>query len=363
MKKIAILKSRIAYLGGLEKYAQEIAKAFLKNGCQVTILTTGKPIHIDQIEVISLCPHQKNVCKLIPNFEKKIDHFLSKNPQDIVFGLDRTKYQTHYRAGNGVHNSFLEHKKNSFFKKLYHALSQKHRFINKVEKNLFESSKLKLIVVNSKKIKDELTSTFSLDPSKIEVVHNGFDEKKYTFSKNNDLKKTTLQLLFVGHNYKRKGLELTLRTLAEFPNKDFQLIVIGKDKNISYYKSLSKKLSLDHKVLFLGSQNDLSPFYQRADIFILPTSYDPFSNVVVEALSMGNYVITSSSNGASEIINSTSGEIISNLNSIDELKASFEKAFKKDFSSELKSQIRKSVKHLSLDNQLLKLTKLSLEYA
>ena len=53
---------------------------------------------------------------------------------------------------------------------------------------------------------------------------------------------------------------------------------------------------------FLGEVADLVSLYAAADIFILPTIYDPFSNACLEALASGLPVITTRSNGFSEII-------------------------------------------------------------
>jgi UDP-glucose:(heptosyl)LPS alpha-1,3-glucosyltransferase len=53
---------------------------------------------------------------------------------------------------------------------------------------------------------------------------------------------------------------------------------------------------------FLGTVVDLPRVYAAADIFILPTIYDPFSNACLEALACGLPVITTRDNGFSEII-------------------------------------------------------------
>ena len=64
---------------------------------------------------------------------------------------------------------------------------------------------------------------------------------------------------------------------------------------------------------FVGEVADLRPVYSAADIFILPTIYDPFSNACLEALACGLPVITTRSNGFSEIIkNGINGSIIDN---------------------------------------------------
>jgi len=84
--------------------------------------------------------------------------------------------------------------------------------------------------------------------------------------------------------------------------KDIKAFIIGKDRNIKYYANLSKKLNIDSQVVFTGPRNDVDDFYSIGDIFLLPTHYDPFSNVVLEAMNFENAVFTTSKNGASEIL-------------------------------------------------------------
>jgi len=74
-------------------------------------------------------------------------------------------------------------------------------------------------------------------------------------------------------------------------------------------------------VQFLGEVADLVPIYAAADIFILPTIYDPFSNACLEALACGLPVITTRSNGFSEIIEGgVHGSIVADAGSLIDLR-------------------------------------------
>jgi len=68
------------------------------------------------------------------------------------------------------------------------------------------------------------------------------------------------------------------------------------------YKTTRLRFWRENPVQFLGEVADLVPVYAAADVFILPTIYDPFSNACLEALACGLPVITTRSNGFSEII-------------------------------------------------------------
>ena len=86
--------------------------------------------------------------------------------------------------------------------------------------------------------------------------------------------------------------------------KGVKAFVVGKENNMSYYKKLSKKLNIDNQIFFTGPRVDVNDFYTISDIFLFPTHYDPFSNVVLEAMYFDNAVFTTRSNGASEILDS-----------------------------------------------------------
>jgi UDP-glucose:(heptosyl)LPS alpha-1,3-glucosyltransferase len=73
----------------------------------------------------------------------------------------------------------------------------------------------------------------------------------------------------------------------------------------------------EEPVQFLGEVADLLPIYAAADIFILPTIYDPFSNACLEALACGLPPITTRSNGFSEIIdNGVHGSIVADAGNL-----------------------------------------------
>src|SRR5207253_5863261 len=74
-------------------------------------------------------------------------------------------------------------------------------------------------------------------------------------------------------------------------------------------------------VRFLGELAELRPIYVAADIFILPSIYDPFSNACLEALASGLPVITTRDNGFSEVIeNAIHGSIVDLPNNVTALR-------------------------------------------
>lgn len=368
MKNIVILKSRIAHMGGLERYAKAIALSFFKKGHNVTLLTTGPLIVIEGVKVLSLGAHPSSTFQSLIFFEKAARAWLDKFPQDIIFGLDRNTFQTHYRAGNGAHHTYLHQNNPSFLARLRAFINPKDRKILTSEKALFENPSLKQLFTNSFMVRSELLNLFEINPEKVQVIHNGVDFEKFSFDKHSKKQAEKLlgilpsktHFLFVGNNYKRKGLDLILKALKEFRDKDFQLSIVGKDKNIKKYKLLAKKYLLHDKVYFWGPQPDLLPFYRSSDCLLLPSLYDPFANVTVEALAMGLFVVTSSFNGGCEVLKQESGYTLSNIKTPFELIKILNEVFSFQWDYSKRLNTRKTIQHLEINTQLDKMAQLAL---
>lgn len=365
-----ILKNSFNSLGGLEKQTLHICNYLLQKGYKVTLITNK--INNDEIlKNINLVVTKSCFKKAffftflkILYFDLFTARWIKKYKPNIVLGIDRTSNQTHIRAGNGVHRAFLE-KKKRYLKRsfLLDKLNPLNWLILKIEKKSFENPLLKKIIVNSQMVKDEILKYYAVSPSKILMIHNGTEWEKYeqpfleSFQIQQDLKKrfnidpNRFTFLFVGNGYKRKGADLLIKA-ASLIDMDFHIIFIGKEKRINKYEKLANSLNVN-KITFLGYQTDLVSYYQMADCFILPTIYDPFSNVILEALSMGLYSITSKENGAHEIINEQNGAIIKNFN-IDEIANLMKLAIRCPKEKKRALMIRESIKNLTISSQIEK---------
>lgn len=377
-KNVVILKNRLSFYGGLEKYTWRIAHGFAKHGCRVTIFTTDNP---DLSANTPLLDFQKLSSKKYFFSYQRMKHFdhlcqdaLKNIKADIIFGMDRNSFQTHLRAGNGVHKAFLLQRKKTdpFVKQLFMPLNPLHRKILSFEKESFENPRLSKLFTNSDMVKQEILKYYSTPADKIQVIHNGvewhemqkdFDtwlEKKTKIASFFKLDPTIYHFLFIGHGYKRKGLDVLLKALTLIKNKDFHLSVLGKDKNINYYLNQIKILNLKDKVSFFGKRSDVIKFYQLCDTLIIPSYYDPFANVTVEALAMGLHVISSPYNGGKEVLNKENSHVLKALNP-DEIAFCMQEAMNKPKTWIKASTIRSQAKHLDFSKQIATLVESSLE--
>lgn len=365
MSKIALIKYRfLGKQGGLEKQAFKIIDELLHRGHEVTLISS-QAINYKSINSIKLKITAPKGFLTLLQFDKKVKTYLKNHYFDQILALDRTSCHTHIRAGNGCHAAYLNLRKEkvNLFKELSFSINPLHLSLLHLEKKGFKTTKLQKIFVNSELVKNQILSTYHIDLNQIEVIHNGIDwhEKEKAFAAWPETKQEWIHKLklnphhltciFVGHDFKRKGLEFVLKALPHALN--IQLLVIGQDKNIQKYIELTKKLEIKERVTFLDCFTDVTPFYAMADALILPTTYDPFANVTLEALCMGTRVITSSTNGASEIIAPYAGQTFDMSIATETLITVLQTLpFK---TKESANKIRQSVKHLDDSSQLFKL--------
>lgn len=356
MKSVTLLKSQLSKKGGAEKYARRLASALHAKGHPVRVVTTGAPAEEFPFEV-TYCPiRSKTSVSKVWEFESFVENELRAHPTDVVLGLDRNRHQTHLRASSGVHRTYLE--KRALFeprwKRLRHMLNPLHSTLLHIEKFGFEHPDLRCIFTNSQMVKEEILSHFVIDrPEKIHVIHNGveWNDLQFSFDAWEEHKdKSRFEILFAGSDFARKGLAPLLRGLSRLKEQDLHLAIVGKDRNEKSYRALAKRLGVESQVTFFGEQESLRPFLQRADCLALPTHYDPFANVTLEALAMGLFVLTSKGNGAHEILTPDSGLALSNLE--EGMESGLKIALSRPKTPSRATMIRESVQHLDFSRQL-----------
>jgi UDP-glucose:(heptosyl)LPS alpha-1,3-glucosyltransferase len=222
---------------------------------------------------------------------------------DVLLSLERVWRCDVYRAGDGVHRVWLE-KRNEMggpLQRLSRVFNRKHSAALDLDESLFAKRGARRVVANSQMVKDEIARVYQYPGNQIDVVHNGVPTELFHDPGDRAKTRATLGLdedavvvLFAGSGWERKGLRFALEAI-EAQSGRVKLLVAGRGD--------SGKFS-SPRAQFLGVVRDMPPLYRAADIFLLPTIYDPFSNACLEALAAGLPVITTKANGFSEIIES-----------------------------------------------------------
>jgi UDP-glucose:(heptosyl)LPS alpha-1,3-glucosyltransferase len=187
----------------------------------------------------------------------------------------------------------------SVAQRIVRSILNRHRDTLEMEAALFRGGAGR-VIVNSRMVEREAQEDYGYPAEKIHVIPNGvpLDEfqpqpgMRETRRRSLGLAESDIAVLFVGSGWQRKGLRFA-REAVESLGGAFRLLVAGRG---------GRQPRKGKQVNVLGTVRDLPAVYAAADIFLLPTLYDPFSNACLEALASGLPVITTRANGFSEII-------------------------------------------------------------
>jgi UDP-glucose:(heptosyl)LPS alpha-1,3-glucosyltransferase len=305
--KIAFVRRGYSQSGGAEVYLKRLARGVTEAGHRAQLVATDEWPE-DQWPFGSI---MRLRARSVIGFADELEKIRSQLPCDLLFSLERVWGCDVYRAGDGVHRAWLMRRRRFELplKRFVRGFNRKHRQLLHLEESLFARRNARRVIVASQMVRNEIVDLYGYPRDGIDLVRNGIPldqfrvlpELRQKSRAELKLKPDQIALLFAGSGWERKGLLFAMEAMALCKDKRLRLLVAGRGDPRPY---TTRRLLFwrEHPVRFLGEVADLVPVYAAADIFILPTIYDPFSNACLEALACGLPVITTRSNGFSEII-------------------------------------------------------------
>lgn len=319
--------------GGGERYAVDLARELDKLGCELHIFgnvldnlpSAAQRYHLPMIKKpgwLRLLSFNHAVKKALAKHRDKFDVTYALTP---VFPVDACF------LGGGINRHWLNLRfKNKLLQKIYPLISHNHWAQNYLENNLLKSQNCRCLITNSQLIKQHVIDYGNVAPAIIHVIHNGIDTERFNLSTRAkfrdpmraqlNLRDDDLAIIYVAHNWERKGLATIIRAVAMTAEKlRFKIIVAGRGKPAPYQKlSLSCGLT-ENQLHFCGNISEPEKLYAAGDLTILPTQYDPCASVILEAMACGIPAISTQQNGASELITPEKNGFI--MNDYDEVKS------------------------------------------
>ncbi len=303
--KIAIVRKECSFRkGGAERYAANLCTQLAKDGHEIFLLAAqcdaellASVTHIP-IKVDRLTSSRKNW-----SFHANSQKALAGLRVDRVFALSRSYPADAFRVSDPLHDFWMKVRYPGSFQGFLQALNPRHRTILRLEKGIFDPANTGIVVTNSKLSRTMIRDYHDYPEDRIRVIYNGVDLSTFRPPAPARPDRETLELLFVGQDFRRKGLAPLVHALASLKRSALpcRLRVIGRDDPAPYRK-LAAGLDLAGLIRFEGPTRGIETAYQAADLLVFPTLYDPFANVCLEALACGLPVLTTATNGASEIL-------------------------------------------------------------
>jgi UDP-glucose:(heptosyl)LPS alpha-1,3-glucosyltransferase len=244
---------------------------------------------------------------------------------DVVVGFDRTLDMDIYRAGNACHRAWLERRRlmDGPMGRLSVLFNPLHRIINRIERKIFLDEGNRTIVVLSHQGRRQIQRFYPVPDERFVVIPPGVDFSRFPGARRSarrnevrprlGLPTNAPVLLHVGSGFRIKALDVTIRCLAKLaPPGDRAVLLVAGKGNRRPYEALARRLNVSERVRFLGPVSDPADLYAAADLFVLPTLFDTFGVVVLEAMACGLPVVVGTGAGVAEwVMEQDCGRVVS----------------------------------------------------
>lgn len=300
----------ISVSGGISKVAYQIGLQLTKLGHNVTTYTADvEDLDTSKIGRVVILPMPKWVNRhpgYLKNyiktklFTKKV-HSIYKhknnNPKAVTIS-HRDSYGANIAVGHSCHREAIEIKKREGRK--FWWLNPIHPFYLNEERRIFRKPYPELAAISTA-IAQEYENHYKQPKSKNHIIPNGVDTVRFNDHNKHqervdiinefNLTKDAYILLFVGNEFKRKGLDFIIDAISLIEdNSNVHLMVLGGADKTPYISKI-EKLNLTKNIHFTGRRADTPKFFAGSNLFILPANYEPFGLVGIEALSSGTPIL------------------------------------------------------------------------
>jgi UDP-glucose:(heptosyl)LPS alpha-1,3-glucosyltransferase len=233
---------------------------------------------------------------------------------DLVLSFARCVGADVMRSGGGAHVSYLRaaRKWRGTLGAFSMRLSPYHQVQMLIERRAFRHAGLKRTIAVSNLVRDDLIREFGLGPEKTVTIYNGVDLEKFRPAASDQTERASIRqkfvipasarvVIFVGNGFARKGLGFLIEAWPLVAGGAF-LLVVGADRATEKFARLARDLNVGARVVFAGPQPNVESLFHAADAFALPSIFEPFGNVAMEAMASGLPVMTSAFSGVAELI-------------------------------------------------------------
>lgn len=168
------------------------------------------------------------------------------------------------------------------------------------------------IICPSQYVGSTLVDQRSFPKQRVVVIHNGILQQNIETTTRQSLQvaESSFLIVAVGRMHIEKGFDYLIRAVAKLPLST-HLVLVGDGEYLEQFKDLAKELQIESRVTFTGYRQDSMSIIKAADALVLPSYFENFPYVILEAMMLGVPVVASNVGGIPEqVINNQTGILV-----------------------------------------------------
>jgi glycogen synthase len=311
-------------VGGISRVLEGLSRSLAEAGHEVHVVTNEMPNYPAEDMDRGVFLHRVAIESPTPNFHTWImmmNHYFAKRVGRLIqefgrFDLVHVHDWLVFPSGSETHHFYPETALVTTLHSLEYRRSSgistpENKMVDSLEWwSTYESS---LVIVCSNSMYNDTRLHFQVPPDKVKVIPIGIDPSRFrgkTVDRDAVRRKYGVLpderlVLFVGRLTNQKGCEYLIRAIP-FVARYFnvKLLIVGDGYLRGELESLAEKAGVRSRTLFAGyvDDNDLSDLFLSSDLMAIPSIYEPFGVVALEAMAANLPVVASSVDGLSEVI-------------------------------------------------------------
>lgn len=286
--------------GGLQRDFMRVAQTVAARGHRVQIFTQqwqGERLENMEIVIVPVSArtnHGRNA-----QYCDWVHQYLAQHPVDKVVGFNKMPGLDVYYAADVCYAEKVEQEKGFFYK-----LTPRYKHYAAFEKAVFQQGRKTEILLLTEGQRHHFIQHYQTEASRIHLLPPGiYPDRKYShqipdsrriYREKNGVSDGSFLMLQVGSDFRRKGVERSLRALAALPQALRQRVVfmiVGQDK-AEKYQDLAGRLGIAANVRFFTGRDDVAELMAAADVLIHPAVQEAAGIVLLEAIVAGLPVLT-----------------------------------------------------------------------
>ncbi|MCH7703066.1 MAG: glycosyltransferase family 4 protein [Planctomycetes bacterium] len=337
--KVALISEWIdPWRGGAETSTTQFLHHLMDRGTEVHLFTRSRPSPTPTLKVHYIGGATMSRTRRSVTFAHRVARLVRQDRYDVIHAISPCTCADIYQPRGGTVAESIERNlaiipsgPGRFIKRYGNRFNFKQRYSLAMEREIFGGG-VPIIVAISDYVIDQLRRHYDVPLGAIRKIYNGVNpddtdpadrrrhreevRREYHIADDHCL------VLLIAHNFRLKGVARWMEAMALIKQHgvtNVRSLVIGKGDSLRWHR-LAARLGVADCVTFTGPSDRIQTMLHAGDVLVHPTYYDPCSRVVLEALSCGLPCITTSYDGASEVIEpGKHGLVVSTPDDVDEL--------------------------------------------